>query len=158
MFLGSGRQEGRRRQRLKVSNSQTIAASTGWNNMKNLARDIRRPPGMATLYAYFLHHEARNIHFSSAPRRSVVGSNYYICHGTDQRRNPNMVAPCPLPPEIFRRTDQKKGSREEEYGDLEKGRLEPESESRDNAHQDERDGKPEHRESALRWQFVLFAF
>ena len=108
MFLGSGRQEGRRRQRLKVSNSQTIAASTGWNNMKNLARDIRRPPGMATLYAYFLHHEARNIHFSSAPRRSVVGSNYYICHGTDQRRNPNMVAPCPLPPEIFRRTDQKK--------------------------------------------------
>ena len=31
MVLGSSRQEGQRRQKLKPNNSQTIVVSTGWN-------------------------------------------------------------------------------------------------------------------------------
>ena len=57
-------------------------------------------------------------------------------------------------PEIVTR----RSSREEAYGDLKKAKLEPASGCLDDAHQDEEDGKPLRRESALQWQFVLFSF
>ena len=52
----------------------------------------------------------------------------------------------------------RQSGRGEAYGDLEKERPEPASESLDNAHQDEEDGKSVHMASTLQWQSELFPF
>ena len=114
--------------------------------MKNFAGNIGRKPEMSRLYAYFPCHAARSIHSSSPLRRPDLCSNYYICHGTDQRRRPN-----------WKNVTQQR-SRNGEYGDLGKESQEPESESPDNAHQDEKDGKPVHATTALQWHFELLRF
>ena len=143
---GSSRPGGKRCQKLELSRSQTVAVATGWNNMKNSAGNIERKTEMSRLYAYFPRRAARSTHSSSPPRRPDLRSNYYICHGTDQRRRPN-----------WKNVTQQR-SRNGEYGDLGKERQEPESESLDNAHQDERDGKPVHATTALQWQVVFVSF